>query len=201
MTGKINAVIFDMGGVFLRTNDQAPRTALAKDFGLTRFQLEEMVFNTDSAIQATFGKISQEEHWVSVCNLLNIPEEKQLHFQEEFWRGDSLDHELIDFLGTLRPERRTGLLSNAWSGTREMLSVKYHCRDVFDVEVFSYEIHLAKPDKAIYEYILARLQTAPQETIFLDDNEENIISACEMGIQGIRFRTHDQAIRDIQALL
>ena len=201
MTGRIQAVIYDMGGVFLRTNDQAQRTALAKNYGLTRHQLEDLVFNTDSAIQATIGKISQEEHWVSVCNSLNIPEEKRQKFQEEFWRGDTLDHELIEFLGSLRPEHRTGLLSNAWTGTREMLSVKYHCRNVFDVAVFSYEVHLAKPDKAIYEYILSRLDVVPEETIFLDDNEQNIISACEMGIRGIRFLNHDQAIRDIKALL
>jgi putative hydrolase of the HAD superfamily len=201
VAGQIKAVIFDMGGVFLRTDSPEPREALAKNYGLTRTQLEELVFETESAALATVGKISQEEHWENIYTSLSIPGEKRQWFRDEFWRGDTLDADLVGFLGTLRPEFRTGLLSNAWTGTREMLLEKYHCPEVFDVKVFSYEVHMAKPDPIIYRHILSVMQVEPEETIFLDDNKGNIASACDMGIHGIRFLNHQQAIEDIRAFI
>jgi epoxide hydrolase-like predicted phosphatase len=198
---KIKAVIFDMGGVFLRSDDLSPREALAKSYGLTRLQLEDLVFDSESAIQATVGKISAEQHWKFVCDSLSVPETQRNEFQDTFWKGDQLDLELITFLGSLRPERKTGLLSNAWTGAKEALIHKHNLPNVFDVVIFSYEISLAKPDQAIYQLILSKLEVQPGEAIFLDDNKQNIVAACKLGIHGIQFKNHNQAIQDIQALL
>ena len=201
MAEKIKAVIYDMGGVFLRTEDLTSRTELARKYGLTRIQLEDLVFDSESAIQATFGKVSAELHWKIVCDTLSVPEAERNEFQDTFWKGDELDLELVNFLGSLRPERKTGLLSNAWTGAKEALTNKHHCPDVFDVAIFSYEISLAKPDQAIYQLILSKLEVQPGEAIFLDDNKNNIAAACSLGINGIQFKNREQAIRDMQALL
>ncbi|MHC1739614.1 MAG: HAD family hydrolase [Anaerolineaceae bacterium] len=201
MPTKIEAVIFDMGGVILRSEDLTERTRLAKSYGLTLDQLQELVFESETAHLATLGKITEVDHWKTIKDTLNVPEEKRTAFEEAFWAGDRVDHELVNFLGSLRPKIKTGLLSNAWAGAREALIEKYACRNVFDTLVFSCEVGLAKPDPAIYELILERMKVKPEAAIFLDDFQRNLDAAAQLGIHAVRFINQAQAITDIKALL
>ena len=52
---SIRAIIFDMGGVIIRTEDRVPREALAERLGLSYDELSQVVFNEDSARLATVG--------------------------------------------------------------------------------------------------------------------------------------------------
>jgi FMN phosphatase YigB (HAD superfamily) len=48
---------------------------------------------------------------------------------------------------------------------------------------------MAKPDPAIYKLTLDRLETKPEETLFIDDKQPNIDAAHALGIVGILFTT------------
>lgn len=201
MATHIKAVIFDMGGVILRSDDLTPRLELAARYGITEEQLEDTVFDSPSAKVATVGQISERDHWKEVFSLLKVSPENEQAFQDAFWAGDRIDKGLVNFLSDLRPQYMTGLLSNAWSGAREMLTKKYQVIDAFDTSIFSYEVNLAKPDPAIYHCVLEKMQVKPDEAIFLDDFERNIIAANEVGIHGVRFLNRDQAMKDIRSIL
>ncbi len=58
----IRAVIFDLGGVLVRTEDQTPRRELAERLGITRQELYDLVFDSPSARQASLGTMTAEEH-------------------------------------------------------------------------------------------------------------------------------------------
>jgi len=201
MEKDIKAIIFDMGGVILRTEDKSSRTALAQRFGLTRGEIEDLVFNSPSAIAATVGQIGEREHWQIVWDSLKVAEEERPACEAAFWDGDVLDGDLLDFLRSQQGKRTTALLSNAWPGARDALTYHYPCIDAFDVSVFSYEVKLAKPDPAIYRLILDRVGVQPQQAIFLDDNIDNIASAGKMGIHAIRFLNTTQALSEIRSLI
>ncbi|MEA5077392.1 MAG: HAD family phosphatase [Anaerolineaceae bacterium] len=201
MDQHIKAVIFDMGGVILRSDDLTSRQELANRYAVTEEQLEDIVFDSPTAKVATVGQISEREHWQEVFAMLNVRPEDEQAFQDAFWAGDRIDRGLVKFLSDFRPHYQTGLLSNAWSGARDMLTQKYQAIDAFDTSIFSFEVGMAKPDPAIYHYILDLMQVKPEEAIFLDDFERNIIAANQVGIHGVRFLNREQAMRDILALL
>ena len=48
----ISAVIFDFGGVLVRTEDRAPRQELADSLGMTYLELNDLIFESESARQA-----------------------------------------------------------------------------------------------------------------------------------------------------
>ena len=64
--------------------------------------------------------------------------------------------------------------------------------DMFDVLVFSCKEGYRKPEKEIYEITLSRLKSQPEETLFIDDREENIRGAESLGIQAILFENNEQ---------
>ena len=57
----------------------------------------------------------------------------------------------------------------------------------FDGLVFSGAIGLIKPNKDIFEYILNKYNLLPSETVFIDDNKDNVDTAKSMGIKSLRF--------------
>ena len=69
----IRAVFFDLGGVILRTEYQAPRQQLAERLGLEYDDLDRIVFNSESGIQAATGTITSRQHWEAVMKRLKRP--------------------------------------------------------------------------------------------------------------------------------
>ena len=201
MANKIKAVIWDMGGVFLRSEDRTPREALAKEYALTYDQMNDLVFNSDSAQQATLGRIDSQAHWQNTGDRLGISGARLEDFSRRFFQGDAVDYELIDFIRSLKPVYTTGLLSNAWSDAREMLTKRRPCMDAFHISIFSCEVGLAKPDPEIYRTIIRLCGIEPDEAIFVDDFPENIEAANAFGIHGIRFLNRQQAIDEVNQLL
>lgn len=197
----IKAVIWDVGGVLIRTYDQQPRERLAKRYNLTRVELNALATDSEEAIKATIGEIPESVLWQMVAHTLNIPDSELANFKLQFWAGDCFDQELHDFIGKLRPRYKTGLLSNAWSEARKETDERFHLLGVFDVLVYSAEVHLAKPDPRIYKLALERLEVQPQEAIFVDDFLENIAAANALGMHGVRFETSQQAQRDVTKIL
>jgi epoxide hydrolase-like predicted phosphatase len=197
---KIEAVIWDMGGVLLQTYDQLPRLNLADRLGTTEEELYDAVFNSKTAHQATRGEISEEAHWKWVLSHFHLQDDELPRFRDMFWGGDDLDIELIAYIESLRPRYRTALLSNAWSGARATMTRRYRMLQAFDESIFSAEIGLAKPDAAIYEYMLDKLALPAEKTVFIDDVAENIEAAKALGMQGIVFRSRQQAQEDLASL-
>ena len=55
----------------------------------------------------------------------------------------------------------------------------------FDGVYYSHLIRLRKPNREIYEYVLADAELVPEECVFFDDMEINVEAARQVGIQGI----------------
>ena len=68
---------------------------------------------------------------------------------------------------------------------------------LFDYKYFSYINKKIKKDEGVFEYVLDDLNIEPDETLFIDDFEENIRRAQESGIDGIVFKDAEQLREDL----
>ena len=194
----IKAVIFDMGGVILRTVDQGPRQRLAERLGVKLYELYNQVFSSESARLATLGKISAQKHWEQVGAHFNLSPQELPAFLQDFWGGDRLDQALVAFIRSLRQQSKTALLSNAWDDLRGMVENEWKIASAFDELVISAEVGLAKPDYRIYQLALDQLGVAPGQALFVDDIDENVDAARWIGMRAIRFRSSGQAIAEVR---
>jgi glucose-1-phosphatase len=198
---KIKAVIFDVGGVLIRTEDREPRQRIAERLGLTYQDLYTDVFDSEMAARATVGELDEIEIWDHVRDKFNLKPEEMEEFRRNFWAGDRLDFELIEFIRSLRNDYRIGLLSNAWSGTRASLTDNYAFLDAFDVTIFSAEVRMKKPNSDIYHRVLKELDAEPHEAVFIDDFEENVLAARQLGMHAVHFQNREQTIASLKELL
>lgn len=69
-----------------------------------------------------------------------------------------------------------------------------------DGGIFSYRVQLIKPDPAIYRLLLSRYGLKAEECVFLDDRADNVEGARRVGMQGIVFRSPEQALDELRRL-
>jgi epoxide hydrolase-like predicted phosphatase len=202
MTQNIRAVIWDMGGVIIRGSDGGvSRERLARRLGMERAALEDIVFNSEPSRLSLLGKITEAAAWENVGDLIGLHGEELTQARKEFFSGNQLDSELVAWIDSLRPRYKTGLLSNAWAGTRQSLGARFAFLHVFDVSVFSDEVGMVKPAPAFYRWILERLDVLPEESVFIDDKLTNIEAARALHMSGIHFQNRGQVLQDLQKLL
>ncbi|MCC6461025.1 MAG: HAD family phosphatase [Saprospiraceae bacterium] len=100
----------------------------------------------------------------------------------------------FDLLLQLRQQYQVFLLSNInalhadWIDAyllREHGITDFQSR-YFDGVYYSHLIRLRKPEREIYEYVLADAELVPGQTLFFDDLEANVEAARRLGILGIR---------------
>lgn len=197
---SIKAVIFDLGGVILRTEYQAPRQHLAESFGMDYEDIDKIVFGSPSAARAFVGEITEKEHWLNVMKILKQPASEYERIRNEFFAGDMIDHTLVDFIRSLRGKYKTCLISNAFDDLREYI-VREKFDDAFDHMVISAEVKVAKPDAKIYHIALKQLGVSPSEVIFVDDFIENIEACEQLGIKGVHFKNAESAIEQVRVIL
>jgi len=67
------------------------------------------------------------------------------------------------------------------------------------VRVWSYQLHMAKPDPAIYLYTLEKLSVRPDEALFIDDKRVNVDAAIALGMKALEFTTVERLRQDLLA--
>ena len=55
----------------------------------------------------------------------------------------------------------------------------------FDGGIISAEVKLSKPDIRIYEYLIRHYGLNPEESLYIDDIEENVMAAEAAGMKGM----------------
>ncbi len=145
--------------------------------------------------------------WGAVQKTLKLGDAQLAEFQAEFWGGDQIDAGLVEWLASLRPRWKTGLLTNAWS--RDPLAIFTErfglpaalVNNAFDAVISSAVVGIRKPDARIYMAALQTLGVDAAQTVFVDDFSHNVDGARDLGMHAIHFHNRDQALLELEALL
>ena len=78
---RIKAVLWDFGGVLMRTEDWEPRRRLAQKFELTREELEDLLWHNEMADKAARGEISADQQWAYFLKQLGAAEFYKMEVQ------------------------------------------------------------------------------------------------------------------------
>lgn len=201
MASGIKAFIFDLGGVILRTKDFSFREKLAQIFQTTRAEMEDFVFSSPSSLLTEIGKKTHKGHWQTVLRHFSAVNISVDEAYRQFFSGDELNIELLNYIHSLREKYKIGLLSNAWTNSRENLSQLFDFLGFFDESLFSAEIGIRKPEPGIFWEMLNRLNVEAADSVFIDDFNENIEGASDVGLKTIHYIDNAATIQAIQNYL
>lgn len=199
----ITAIVLDIGGVVLRTEDRSGREALEKQHNLPEGGADVLVFNSQPAMESTIGKKAPEAIWQNVADVLSLSSKGLDNFRKTFWQGDRVDQEIINFLKSIQATFITAFLTNAWDGFRAILAQEYGLieGETVDHILISSELGVAKPDLAIYQILSESVNCRYNQILFVDDFLENIEAAHSLGIHTIHYQRGMDLISKIQEML
>ena len=197
MDKNIKNIVFDLGGVLVDLDFKITINGLQKA-GFTNVKEQLQAFDQDGIFKKfELGEISADEFRASIRknSSVSLTDEEV----DSLWNLMLLEipREKLELILDLRSKYMVYLLSNTNS-----IHWDYVCKNAFNYRGFrmddyfeetflSYEMHLAKPDKAIFEKMLQDANLLPEETLFIDDSEANCKAASEVGIHAHHYHIGD----------
>ena len=197
MDKKIRNIVFDLGGVLVDLDFKAAINGL-QEAGFANVKEQLLAFDQGGIFQKfELGEITADEFRTAIRenSTVTLTDEEV----DALWNLMLLEipREKLELILELRGKYMVYLLSNTNS-----IHWDYVCKNAFNYRGFrvedyfeetflSYEMHLAKPDKAIFEKMLHDANVLAEETLFIDDSDANCKAAEEGGIHAHHYHIGD----------
>ena len=175
--------IFDMGNVLVYNAGVLPEIISYLNIKEEEF----FAYTGENFTKFLNGMISSDEFWTRFSLGYGKKIEEEL-FGKFF--NPKMDEGVKVLIRQLKENSRVVCGTNVIEPHYSYL-LKYGNYDIFDEVYASNLIGISKPDPDFYRYILKKEGIKPEDTVFVDDTEENILSAQKIGINSILFTDSD----------
>ncbi|MCK9219545.1 MAG: HAD family phosphatase [Bacteroidales bacterium] len=195
---SIKNLVFDFGGVICDL-DMKRTDAKFKEFGMRTFVPSNSISSSDDLLRKyeRGDMTSQEFRNILKKQFIAPVNDEQI---DQAWNAMLLPIPLarIRLLEKLVRDFRVFILSNS-----NEIHYRQYLHDFqkqsgypdfnswIEKAYFSFQIHLQKPGKAVFEYVLRQSRLNARETLFIDDSIENIEGAIGCGMVVHHLKIHD----------
>ena len=203
----IKAVVFDMGGVIVRLDMDRCIANFKELAGFADIEDYLDRFHQKGFISDLEEGLLTEEEFYHECLRHSRPGTTVETVRHCFCSLlDGLEDETLDVIRSLCGRYPLYILSN-----NNPVSRKYFCEmmtergldpaEVFAKEFYSYEMHLLKPVREVYEHVVESVGVKPEEILFIDDARDNVEAARAVGITTIWVQPGMDLANEIEKLL
>ena len=194
-TTGIKNILFDLGGVVTGLDIKAVLKQF-REMGFEELENPEDVLGKYSFFRDyETGRIGTDEFTGSIQRL--IGKEAGISNIVHAWNSMILDlpEEHLELLLRLKKKYQIFMLSNTNDlhvrsfneRVRELYGIG-GLDEIFEKVYYSHILGMRKPDRKIFEYVLYDSCLNPEETLYIDDTEEHIDSAGQLGIKVYHLR-------------
>ena len=197
----IKAVIFDFGRVISAQKPPSLFRRYELELGLEPDTINRLMFDRRAWQNALLGRLTEAQYWEAVGPDLGLTSQSEIDaFRRRYRRDEAINTAVVNLIRRLHGRLKTAVLSNAPPGLEEWLK-EWQIRELFEVVFCSGDEGLAKPDPAAFETVLARLEVAPEEAVFIDDTLEHVHAAQRLGMSGLLFTTAETLAEQLAEIL
>jgi HAD superfamily hydrolase (TIGR01509 family) len=182
----IKTVVIDLGGVLFSEGKSVALEKLATVHAYDR-KLIGAILSSPQSISLRKGLMSDEDFWQWAQQQLPSNYDSRL-IQQEWYDGYILDQDVYELIASLRKKYSIIAFSGNIKSRIDYLEAKYRFRHLFDVEVYSFDFHLTKPEREFVEVMIEKSGVRPEEIVYIDDNDSYAKPARELGVNVIIYR-------------
>jgi putative hydrolase of the HAD superfamily len=197
----LRAVVFDYGMVLTGPPDPKAYSELMRITGLASERLDHFYWADRHAFDE--GKLNGLSFWRKVTTDAGLALSSVAIGELALWDARMWTTQNDAMLAWQQMLKQRGILTAILSNMGDTVLANM-LRELpwlgrFDVQVWSYQLRIAKPDAAIYRHVLKQLGTRPEETLIIDDKQVNVDAANALGMKGVLFTNVDQLRADLAA--
>ena len=172
--------IFDIGEVFVKLDP------VSRDRAVARNGDENPPFRYSDIPEAILrdvrlGRSTEADYAQRLATIFGVSPD-HIYAAEHAYVAEGY-REFTDFVRGLRRRHRVVCLSNNQPIHWRHIEQNLLGRGYFDREYLSHEMGLEKPDPTIFREVSEAEQSSQKEVFYIDDMEENVIAAREIGWQ------------------
>ena len=198
--GKVQNVIFDLGGVVLDWN---PDQLVARFQPLPELQpqFKEAVFGHSDWQLFDRGTLTEPEMLKRMETRTGRPRRELLAVMDAVRDSLAEKPETVRLIRTLQA-RGIPLfcLSNMPETIYAHLRRRHSFWDAFQGIVISSQVRMIKPEREVFVHLLDKFALQAEESVFIDDVAANVDAAKSVGMNAIWFRDAAQCQRDLERL-
>ena len=198
-SNKKQAVIFDFGDVLVEWKFH---------------NLYSNVFNTDAEVELFLEKTGLREmnrrfdagypfvQGIAELTAAHPDYARELSYFDSRWieAKGGLNDEVIDLMRELKRQGYPLYGLSNWSREKfDTVKDTLPFLPLLDDYIISGDVGVTKPHESIYRLLLERIGKPAGECLFIDDSQENVFAAQELGIKTILYRSPEQLKRDLES--
>ena len=195
-TSDIETIIFDFGGVVIDIDPKLTMNEFAK-LGARKLdadQTQDLIYNIIRKFEK--GIFTPEVFRKKLIEFLHI-EKATDQAVDDAWNALLFDipGKRITAIEQAKDHYQILLLSNSNEIHYDLyvrdLQLRFGYREfdeLFHKSYFSFDLHLAKPDREIFEFVIYQHNLNRAKTLFIDDTEENLLTAHKLGLSTFQMK-------------
>jgi FMN phosphatase YigB (HAD superfamily) len=193
----IKTIVIDLGGVLFTEGKSVAVEMLSTKYGYDK-DVVRCLLTSAPSIDLRKGLISDDDFWAWAKN--DLPEGYNADvIKKEWYDGYVLDQAIFSLLKRLSATYTIVAFSGNIKSRVEFLDEKYRFRKHLDKEIYSFDHHLDKPQKAFVRVMLEVLGCRPDEIVYIDDEASAAAAAESFGVNVIVYSKGK--LKDLEAKL
>lgn len=199
MKQKVKGIVFDIGSIVTRPPKILASDVLSKYYKIDLDEFLDAMFKNWDEKQT--GKISMKQYYESVARDLKIEDVKRIgkKWKSLMEKHTEPNHTVISIIKNLKKNYKIIVFTNV-SENAEKIRIKKGIYNYFDIKLISCTEGMKKPNKDFYRLLIERSNLKPNELIFIDDSETNVLVAKKLGLYTIHFQNSRQLKEDLKKL-
>jgi HAD superfamily hydrolase (TIGR01509 family) len=182
----IKTVVVDLGGVLFSEGK-----SVAVEFLATHHKYDGKlvagILSSPKSILLRKGLLADGEFWQWAQQQLP-PNYDCRVIQQEWYNGYVLDDDIYALIAELQKKYSIIAFSGNIKSRIDFLEEKYRFRHLFNLEIYSFDYHMTKPERGFVEVMIEKSGVAPEEIVYIDDNDSYAKPARELGVHVIIYR-------------
>ncbi|MFI3325231.1 MAG: HAD-IA family hydrolase [Clostridia bacterium] len=195
----IKAILFDFDGVLTvdKTGSTSITNYISKKCNIPLSDVKKSYYKHNHALLK--GEIVHEDMWDEFCG--DLKKEISYDILIESFIETRLDEEMINIVKNLKHQYLIGLITDNKLDRIDTIFKKANLYQYFDCIAVSAELKINKESSEMFEYVSKQLQVKPNECLFIDNSEKNLVMPNSIGMKTILFDDEKRDIKNFNIIL
>ncbi len=195
----IKGMVFDLDGVYFKNGTKNFLENLSSRYGVSLENAREVYLKSNLMKSYKKGEISGKEFWDWAIKQWGVDatQKEILKLLEE---GYEINPKALKIIQKIRKEGIKAIIcSNNFKERINVLEKRFNFQKDFDYVILSYKHRILKP--GLMEKIVEKTKMKPGEIVIIDDSEDTIKAAKELGYKTILCKDPDRLEEYIKSIL
>jgi glucose-1-phosphatase len=200
---KVRNIIFDLGNTLVFFDHSYFVNGIAeREKHLNAAKFRKYISDNKLDIKLLTGRLNHKDFFRKLKKKfdLKISYADFIYFYSDvFWENSNMKR-LLEKISRIK-NYKLYLLSNTDAPHMNFIDKNFPYVRLLKIRVLSYKVHMYKPQKKIFRYMLGKYNLEPCSTLLIDDMKENIKTASSLGMNVIHYKVHKKFMSEFSRIL